>query len=464
MLRVLLCSAWVAFASTGCISQIHHVVPPLEAKPSQGPSHCEPGGSFEEVVGIGVSGGGSRAAVFGAAGLEALWEHGMIEQVTHLSSVSGGSIASSYFATKRPACEEAGSAAEREACWRRFFSEFKTAMRHNFLSAMEWRQLAKLRVFSATRRATSLSESFDKEFLQHKTFGDLRTINGDGNGGLGDPILLINASSYDEARRFVFSNLCIPAVVSESGASTASGSAPLARSELRARTFSRANCARSVPSEFPISLAVASSASFPGIGPVSIEVPSACDGGSPEYWHLGDGGIFDNSGVDTLEEIVLWQRHDNRKKLKRALILSLDSGKRADPGRLKLIKNFWLYLQHPGLMFDIASRRGQAYHDLVWERLRNDLAGEGTWLETFQMRYAEAGLEEWPASCEKERAAGVDINEELESIPTNLKISDCHADLLELAAHKVVHDTLNGDVVRRMKREGFAIREVPAVH
>jgi predicted acylesterase/phospholipase RssA len=453
-----------AFGSLGCIAQIHYVVPPLEADPSEACSHCELGGAFQDVVGIAVSGGGSRAAVYGAAGLEALWEHGMIEHVTHLSSVSGGSIASSYFATNRPACEQASSEAEREMCWRTFFSEFRTAMRHNFFRSMELRQLSPLRMFSNTRRATSLADTLDKVFLHDKTFRDLRVGDGDGITSPGDPILLVNASSYDGARRFVFSNLCIPAVAEKSATSTSSGSSPLARSELRAQTFSRPDCPRSVPSDFPISLAVASSASFPGIGPVSIEVPSTCEGGSPEWWHLGDGGIFDNSGVDTLEEVVLWQRHDDRKKLKRALILSLDSGKRVDPGKNTRIKNMWLYLQHPGLMFDIASRRGQAYHDLVWERLRNDFASEGISFENFQIRYANAELDEWPASCASREATGVAIEDELESIPTALNISDCHADLLELAAHQMVHETLNGEVVRRMKRAGFAIREVPADH
>jgi hypothetical protein len=466
MNRILLYSvlATLAFGSIGCIAKIHYVVPPLEANPAEDCTHCELGGAFQDVVGIGVSGGGSRAAVYGAAGLEALWEHGIIEHVTHLSSVSGGSIAASYFATNRPACEQASSENERETCWRAFFSEFKMAMRYNYFRSMEWRQLSPRRMFSSTRRATSLGESFDKKFLHNKTFGDLRTSDGNGDTNPGDPILLVNASSYDEARRFVFSNLCIPSVVDESGASTSSGSAPLARPELRARTFSRPECARSVPSDFPISLAVASSASFPGIGPVSIEVPSDCDGGTPEYWHLGDGGIFDNSGVDTLEEIVLWQRHDDRKKLERALILSLDSGKGAEPEKMKLIKNMWLYLQHPGLMFDIASRRGQAYHDLLWERLRNDFAKEGIWLENFPIRYSQAELEEWPGSCKSREAAGADINEELASIPTDLEITDCHADLLELAAHKRVHETFDKEVVDRMNSEGFAIREVPADH
>ncbi len=456
-----------ALASSGCttlfIAQIHRVVPTLEEEPPD-VVQCEAGEAVQDFIGIGVSGGGSRAAVYGAAGLEALWEHGMIEHVTHLSSVSGGSIASSYFAANRPDCESGASEEERAACWRAFFAEFKKTMRHNFFRSMELRQFGKMRIGSNTRRATSLGESFDRVFLDEKTFGDLRIDDGNGATAPGQPILLVNASSYDDARRFVFSNLCIPAEVGGSAAKTSSGSSPLARSELRARTFSRPGCPRGVPNDFPISLAVASSASFPGIGPVTIEMPSTCEGGSPEWWHLGDGGIFDNSGVDTLEEVVLWQRDDERKKLRRALILSLDSGKRADPSRLRLIKNMWLYMQHPGLMFDIASRRGQAYHDLVWERLRDDFASEGITLETFQIRYANAALDEWPASCKSRASAGASIQEELEGIPTALSISECHADLLELAAHQMVHKTLNGEVVRRMQREGFAIRAVPEDH
>jgi hypothetical protein len=453
-----------AFGSLGCVAEIHYALKPLKENPAPDCNHCDRGEAYQDVIGIGVSGGGSRAAVYGAAGLEALWEHGMIQHVTHLSSVSGGSIASSYFVANRPSCEGAGSEAEQEACWREFFAGFKAAMRYDFFGAMERRQLAPNRMFSNTRRATALADTLDKNFLHDKTFSELRLAGATDARRLGDPVFLVNASSYDEARRFVFSNLCIPAGDEAEGAETSSGSAPLARSELRARTFSRPGCPRSVPDDFPVSLAVASSASFPGIGPVSIEVPSECTGGGPEWWHLGDGGIFDNTGVDTLEEIVLWQRADERKKLRRALILSLDSGKLADPEELKKIDNMWLYIQHPSLMFDIAARRGQAYHDLLWQRLRNDFASEGIALEFFQIRYVNAQLEEWPASCKKRAAAGVTIHEELTSIPTDLEITDCHADLLELAAHQVVHEALNGDVVRRMQREGFAIREVPADH
>jgi len=57
-------------------------------------------------------------------------------------------------------------------------------------------------------------------------------------------------------------------------------------------------------------------------------------------------------------------------------------------------------------------------------------------------RYTDAQLSEWPVSCEQ-RGGGADaIRAELESIPTNLKVTDCHADLLEAAARDVVERTL----------------------
>jgi len=56
------------------------------------------------LLGVALSGGGSRAALFGAAGLEALAGlrtadgASVIDRITHVSSVSGGSIAATYYA------------------------------------------------------------------------------------------------------------------------------------------------------------------------------------------------------------------------------------------------------------------------------------------------------------------------------------------------------------------------------
>ena len=85
-------------------------------------------------------------------------------------------------------------------------------------------------------------------------------------------------------------------------------------------------------------------------------------------------------------------------------------------------------------------------------------------LETFQIRYANAELDAWPESCRAQVALGISIQDTLEDIPTSLSITDCHADLLERAAHQMVRATLNGEVVERMQREGFSIRAVPEDH
>ena len=61
-----------------------YVLEPLE----QGaPPECAPSATKdhpEAIFGLALSGGGSRAAVFGAAAMEALWEHGLLEQESHL--------------------------------------------------------------------------------------------------------------------------------------------------------------------------------------------------------------------------------------------------------------------------------------------------------------------------------------------------------------------------------------------
>jgi hypothetical protein len=85
------------------------------------------------------------------------------------------------------------------------------------------------------------------------------------------------------------------------------------------------------------------------------------------------------------------------------------------------------------------------------------------------MRYTHADLLRWPASCKKspirEAGEGIaklqrEILEHLNLIPTDLVIDECDADLMEMAAHRIVHDTLAGEAGRRLRDQGFAFREV----
>jgi len=92
---------------TGCFAKIYEL-------PSQ-PEHAEalfaPLPDQDFMVGLAVSGGGSRAATFAAGALEALAEipvslgteqRSVLETVSYMSSVSGGSLATAYYVTNKP--------------------------------------------------------------------------------------------------------------------------------------------------------------------------------------------------------------------------------------------------------------------------------------------------------------------------------------------------------------------------
>jgi hypothetical protein len=67
-----------------------------------------PGPDSDLLVGVALSGGGSRAALFAAAGLEALGRvrvpggGSLLEWAGYISSVSGGSVAAAYYASRKP--------------------------------------------------------------------------------------------------------------------------------------------------------------------------------------------------------------------------------------------------------------------------------------------------------------------------------------------------------------------------
>lgn len=442
----------------GCNNRIHYK-PDVSAfdvcKPATGES------APETIVGIALSGGGSRSAVFAASGLEALWEHGLLPDISHVSGVSGGSIAASYFVAKQPRCDQA-TADQRDDCMREFFDEYQQAMRYNYWKAMKKRQLLRCRFASNSRFATSLMDVLDREFLDERSFADLR---GQGPGDIERPVLLLNAASYDEARRFVFSNLCLPMAVDEPATSElfpTNRYDPLSAEGLRSATFSQEGCDRATPGELPLSLAVASSAAFPGvIGPITLEVPTGCTDGPVEYLHLTDGGVFENSGLDTLEEVVLHERASSGGRLRRVLLISLDAGLVEARESLTQISDFWL-TYHAGSVLTISQRRGHDYHDMVWDRIAGQMREEGISFELIRLRYTDADIDQWPESCDADGEPGSEetrlrIRERLASIGTKLRIEPCDADLLQVAGHAVIHAALDGEVVEKLQGQGFTI-------
>ncbi len=178
---------------------------------SEDPDCVTPAPDSDVLVGLAVSGGGSRAALFAAAAMEALAkmrvgpEHrSLIEQVGYISSVSGGSLASAYFAVRKPTHEtpvltQDGKMTEE---YNTFFTGFKNDMTQDFESMVLKRQIFGLRPFNPAWAARSLFDIVD-ESLGGMRFEGLARRQAQGDS----PRLIINTTLYNNGRRFILTAL-----------------------------------------------------------------------------------------------------------------------------------------------------------------------------------------------------------------------------------------------------------------
>lgn len=236
--------------------------------------------SAKPFVGLALSGGGARAAVFAAAGMQELAKLGLLQDVTHVSSVSGGGFPASYFAIN-PMPEQPGDAQAR------YFRDMLDVVARDYFRVIHKNQITNpSRLMSPSRRLVSLQQALQQAgFLNCGADATVQDLPG-------DRAFYFNAVSYDTGRRFVIGNHALP-----HPDNTTASRLPGA---IRALSFSDAATNRPAPAHFPISLAVATSAAFPPyLGPLTIKVTP--DSGT-EYWHLGDGGVLENPGVETLRE------------------------------------------------------------------------------------------------------------------------------------------------------------------
>jgi hypothetical protein len=100
--------------------------------------------------------------------------------------------------------------------------------------------------------------------------------------------------------------------------------------------------------------------------------------------------------------------------------------------------------------------RGQVFRQIFWDELMEALAQEGIGFEKLTFRHSEAELDALPASCAGRDLEGLSIGDHLRGIPTRFKVNDCNADLLERAAHQLVHAALDEAALRRLAEDGYA--------
>jgi patatin-like phospholipase len=447
----------------GCFAKIHE----LPSQPESANGLFAPLPEQDFMVGLAVSGGGSRAATFAAGALEALAEipvrlgtkqRSVLETVSYMSSVSGGSLATAYYVTNKPPRTESmlgdGGLSPR---YREFFSAYKTAMQSNFQRSALLRQVAFFRAFNPTKLAYSLSEVWDEDFLGHTTFAQLyeREQRGD------IPRVILNGTVYNSGRRFAFTTLPAsdfdydfialltkelkkpdrPVPVTPEGLAIIQKGLEKASRQFLPLTFERIGADYR---NLPLSLAVATSASFPPVvGPVTYRV-----GDKPTYLHIGDGGLFDNLGTESLTTLFLKKIPQGSSKS--GLIIVIDTSFPFDAGGPELDKNekgFEVFREDPSRIIGIMEERANTYQTLLWHSLRT----EGVVLPDFAhlrievLKHVDAewnGYEDLPDVCREDFPRDVtpaQIKEVVSQIPTLFKIkTPCHGALLHKAARKVV--------------------------
>lgn len=235
-------------------------------------------------VGLALSGGGSRAAVFGAEILFELQRLGVTDRVDYVSAVSGGAMAAGYYGLSR----DPGEAGPHDLVWapEPVFEALATDFWKPFLlrAASPIGLLAYW--FTGYNRSAIMAEVFDAYLFGGRRLGDLN---------LRRPRLLIQATRLVSGRPFVFGNDTL--------------------GELNIR-----------PAPLKMSVAVMASAAFPGFFQTLTLPRYVCgpDGrwevGS--YVHLMDGGVFDNTATKVLMDLY----EARRDRFPRgAVILVVDS-------------------------------------------------------------------------------------------------------------------------------------------
>jgi predicted acylesterase/phospholipase RssA len=455
----------VATLAAGCVTSPVYRVAPVPDKAECVTSGVPP--AQDVLIGLAVSGGGSRAALFAAGGMEALSrvrtgpdQRSLLEKVSYISSVSGGSMASAYYVLKKPShatrvLADNGDISEE---YRRFFAGYKDAMAKDYEGPLIRRQIFRLRWFNPAWTARSLAEILDEQYLGDTTFAGLAQRE-----ALRDsPHLLVNTTLYNDARRFVVSTIDREDLRFDfvRQVERSRGTQELDEDTERVLEARWETLQSRTPGDLKLDVcsikvasAVAASMSFPPvIGPITFRV-----GDEDPYWHAGDGGLSDNSGIETLFMVALKDLQE--KKIRRALLISLDSSFPFDVGGKSLSfrsEGFSLFTYDYSRIPSIMEERSNAYRAFFRHvGQREGLLPDDRTLGIIVLRHTDAkwkdDLSDLPESCRKEDVnwkSPQEVGEHLSGIVTRLWLeSTCDRDLIVTAAAKVVAQ--NEEKVRR---------------
>lgn len=325
----------------------------------------EPRDPGEILLGIAVSGGGSRSAYFFACVMEELAKIPVTpkssktyaDEVDYISSVSGGSLASAYYClTKynRPHKSDA-----------KFFTAFKQTMAKNFEFAAMIKMLCgywMLNLFTYYDRGDLMASVWDHDFFKKATFADL--IQAERNGA---PALIMNTTNLTDGLKFVFTTIREDRFNSSAyfqqlrDAGFIKHAATQRYIPFRTIGFGSLN---SDIRPYRVSNAVVASASVPNLlGPVTLRDYTS----EERLINLVDGGVYDNYGVESLMQVMT--EYLDRNPGKPAKILIIDgSGYFEEDKRQSNRFTVAYYSERP---LAISWLRTKSYMEYVFQSARN---------------------------------------------------------------------------------------------
>lgn len=251
-------------------------------------------------VGVSISGGGSRAANFGAATLLELEQLGLLPHVAAVSSISGGSLAAAYFSLHANNPKRWNS----ETIKRQFATDFERAAIIRLLLPQNAVRLG-LTYYS---RNDVMASVFDSKLFDGRRFRDLAPNS---------PRLLINSSYLaHHGQLFSFTDENFTRLGSQiadyrvSQAVIASGAFPGAFRNVTLRNFTAEKAQtedeRVEELQHHIRNVFLDSHGYSGdqrrqLTKMALHRRAH---GSPRYIHLFDGGVVENLGITPLFEIL----------------------------------------------------------------------------------------------------------------------------------------------------------------
>ncbi|NUM36030.1 MAG: patatin-like phospholipase family protein [Candidatus Brocadiae bacterium] len=403
----------------------------------------------EILLGMGVSGGGSRSAYFMACVMKELnqvsVEEGSnrtyLQELDYISSVSGGSLASAYYCLLGYQGQDGPDA--------KFLDQFQQDMKSNFQARAILEYLlfggCFLDFFTYYDRGDLMADVWDKNFFRYATFQDLSEAE-----KKGAPILLINATSLNDGLKFVFSTLPDESFQNSEYFQCIKNACFMKQSATQEYKSFHTIGFQSLDIDirpYRITKAVVASASVPNLlGPVTLKDQAKKE--DIRLVNLVDGGVYDNYGLESLMQI--FTAYLDKNPGKKAKILLIDgSGYFKEENRQNDEYTVADYSMRP---LEVSWMRSKSYMEYVSEKAKNYQNEKGEYpycnldfeiISLYDILPSQESTKPWVNEIALQKILRPDITtqdflEKVATIQTRFKLSCEDIQMIEDVAKKVV--------------------------